>query len=173
MLPTALIPVRIDRTAKKRLAHVLDPDERMELMQQLFDHVATVLSAAGLETVALTSESRTGLNGVVSEALASCGAPALIVHADLPCLAVSDVEHLLDEPGDVVIARSTDGGTNGLLLRSLISPAFGVSSAHAHASRARRAGLVARVVDIPGFARDIDDPASLTSYGASFLPRHL
>jgi 2-phospho-L-lactate guanylyltransferase (CobY/MobA/RfbA family) len=84
-------------------------------------------------------------------------------------LSAKDVAQLLASDGDVVIARSFDGGTNGLLLRSLIAPAFGVLSAHEHAARARRAGLSCRVLDIPGFARDIDDAASLTAYGASFL----
>jgi 2-phospho-L-lactate guanylyltransferase (CobY/MobA/RfbA family) len=167
MLPSALIPVRIAPTAKKRLAHVLGPAGRMDLMQRLFDHVASVLEDAGLDVVALTDDG--GLNAVVRAALAQVGAPALVVHADLPALRVEDVSRLLDIDGDVVIARSVDGGTNGLLLRSVIAPAFGVRSAHEHAARARRAGLVTRVVDIPGFARDIDDPASLTRYGASFL----
>lgn len=167
MLPKALIPVRISRTAKQRLSHVLGPDARRDLMQRLFDHVAAVLSDAGLEVVALTAEG--GLNAVVRDGLLLSGVPALVVHADLPVLSVADVSTLIDVAGDVVIARSTDGGTNGLLLRSMLSPAFGVGSALAHAARARALGLSCRVVDIPGFARDIDDPASLTAYGASFL----
>jgi len=167
MLPKALIPVRLAPTAKRRLAHVLSAVERIELMERLFEHVAGVLSEAGLDVIALRDDG--GLNVVVREGLALVGVPALVVHADLPSLSVADVSDLLAVQGDVVIARSVDGGTNGLLLRSLISPAFGVRSAHEHAARARRAGLSARVVDIPGFARDIDDPASLIAYGASFL----
>jgi len=167
MAPTALIPVRIAPTAKRRLAHMLGPSGRMDLMQRLFDHVSSVLQRAGLEVVVLDEDG--GLNAVVRSGLARVGLPALVVHADLPLLDVPDVAALLDVSGDVVIARSTDGGTNGLLLRSPIEPAYGVGSAHEHAARARRAGLVTRVVDIPGFARDIDDEAALTAYGASFL----
>ena len=142
-------------------------------MRHCFEHVSGVLTAAGLDVVSLEDESPRGLNGVVAAGLARCGVPALVVHADLPLLAVEDVLSLLDEPGDVVIARSYDGGTNGLLLRRVIAPAFGVDSAHAHASRARAAGLSCRVVDIPGFARDIDDPASLTASGGAFRRRNL
>jgi 2-phospho-L-lactate guanylyltransferase (CobY/MobA/RfbA family) len=137
-------------------------------MRRLFEHVSEVMGEAGLEVVALTEHG--GLNMVVARGLRRVGLPALVAHADLPALTVSDVARLLDVPSDVAIARSVDGGTNGLLLRSgMIDPAYGVDSAHVHASRARRAGLSCRVVDVPGFARDIDDPASLIACGASFL----
>jgi 2-phospho-L-lactate guanylyltransferase len=169
MVPRALIPVRISETTKRRLAHVLRPAERMDLMRRLFDHVSGVLAQAGLEVIPLMDESPAGLNGVVSDGLARWGVPALVVHADLPLLSVEDVWAVLETPGDVVIARAFDGGTNGLLLRAPLEPAFGVGSAIAHAARARSQGLVARVVDVPGFARDIDDPASLTSSGGAFL----
>ncbi len=172
MVPTALIPVRIAPTAKQRLAHVLPPQARAELMRRLFDRVAGVLSAAGLEVVSLMDDG--GLNAVVRDGLRRIGVPALVVHADLPLLSVADVDAVLAEDADVVIARAFDGGTNGLLLRNgLIEPAYGVLSAHEHAARARAAGMSCRVIDVPGFARDIDDPASLTRYGASFLPRPL
>src|SRR5207248_1375176 len=145
----------------------------------LFDHVCGVLVDAGLRVVALSAgpletsvevwpDSGRGLNAAVRDGVGRTGLPVLVAHADLPSLTVPDVFSLVDTPGDVVIARSEDGGTNGLLMRSFVEPSFGPGSAHAHASRARRAGLVTKVVDIPGFARDIDDPRALTSYGASF-----
>lgn len=172
-LPTALIPVRAGPDAKRRLAHVLDAASRTDLVRRLFDHVAGVLSDTGLRVIALSpypldtyvevwTDERPGLNAAVHAALEKCGAPILVVHADLPQLSVADVDALLYNDADVVIARAHDGGTNGLLLRRLIEPAFGPASALAHARRGRDAGLTTRVVDIPGFMRDVDDESSLT-----------
>jgi 2-phospho-L-lactate guanylyltransferase len=181
VLPTALIPVRTGRTAKRRLAHVLGPDERDALVRSLFEHVARVLLNAGLRVIALTPgeldppdgvevrhDEGAGLNQAVTAALPRVGAPVLVVHADLPLLEATDVDFLLASDADAVIARSDDGGTNGLLLQTLIAPAFGPESASRHAARARAAGLRAVVVDTPGFATDVDDEVGLSACAAFF-----
>jgi 2-phospho-L-lactate guanylyltransferase len=183
VLPTALIPVRIGRTAKRRLAHVLGPDERVRLVRTLFEHVASVTSDAGLRVVALTpgnldpmdgievwQDEGSGLNRAVDAAVRRIGAPVLVVHADLPLLGTDDIDQVLASHADVVIARAHDGGTNGLLLRRLMTPAFGPSSASVHARRARSAGLRVHVVDLPGFALDVDDEVGLSACGAAFFP---
>lgn len=180
MLPTALIPVRISRTAKRRLAHTLGPDDRMHLVRSLLDHVVAVVEDAGLPVVVLSPseisdldgvemwrDERTGLNGAVDTALQRLGAPAFVIHADLPLLSSADIDRSLDSEADVVIARARDGGTNGLLMRRLITPAFGASSAAMHAARARAAGLRTHVLDIAGFALDVDDETSLSASGAA------
>ena len=176
--PAALIPVRTGPTAKRRLAHVLRADERASLVERLLEHVVEVLTGTGLRVVVLSPEpvhvegaevwtdQAPGLNAAVAAALDSLGTPALVVHADLPLLSADDVAVVLESDADVVVARSYDGGTNGLLLRSPIRPAFGVGSAAMHADRARRAGLRAAVLDIPGFALDVDDEAGLSASGA-------
>lgn len=183
MLPTALIPVRTGRTAKRRLAHVLGPDERAELVRSLFEHVAAIAVTAGLRVIALTPgelgpkdgvevwrDERSGLNRAIAASLHRIGAPVLVVHADLPLLAADDLDRVITTDADVVIARATDGGTNGLLLRHLIRPEFGKDSASRHARQARDAGLRAHVVDIPGFALDVDDEVGLSAYDAAFFP---
>src|SRR5438128_2410619 len=130
MRPVALIPVRLLPTAKRRLSHVLGPKERMDLVRRLFEHVCEAVVGAGLQAIALSPvdieapipvwlDEGPGLNGAVAGALRRTGLPALVVHADLPLLASSDVETLLDDPADVVVARSADGGTNALLLRTM------------------------------------------------------
>jgi 2-phospho-L-lactate guanylyltransferase len=176
--PPALVPVRTGPTAKRRLAHLLGPNERAALASDLLDHVVEALTAAGLHVVVLAPEpvdidgietwtdEAPGLNAAVAAALARLGTPALVVHADLPLLAPADVDELLDDAADVAIARSYDGGTNGLLLREPIRPAFGLHSAAMHAARARGAGLRASVLDIPGFALDVDDEAGLSACGS-------
>jgi 2-phospho-L-lactate guanylyltransferase len=173
--PTALIPVRTGPTAKRRLAHVLDARERAELVRTLLDRVVEVLTVVGLRIVVLTPEATDvegaevwtdaapGLNAAVAAALEKLGTPVLVVHADLPLVGAADVETVLADQTDVVIARSYDGGTNGLLLRAPLRPAFGVGSALMHADRARRAGLTASVLDIPGFAMDVDDEVGLSA----------
>lgn len=180
MLPTALIPVRIGRTAKRRLAHVLGPEERINLVRSLFEHVLGVTMEIGLRVIVLTptdidvpdgvevwKDEVPGLNRAVGAAARSIGTPLLVVHADLPLLATSDLERVLSSDADVVIARAHDGGTNGLLLRRPLATAFGPDSASAHAVSARGARLRAEVIDIPGFAEDIDDERSLRRFSAS------
>ena len=176
--PTVVVPVRTEPTVKRRLAHVLDPQERRELVRAMFGHVIGVLSDCGLRVVALSPrplapdvdietwiERGRGLNAAIDEATLRTGAPVLIVHADLPLVARNDIEAVLAAPGDVVIARARDGGTNALLMRTRIRSAFGASSALAHAARARAAGLRAHVIDRPGLALDVDDEASLIASG--------
>ncbi|MEX2539915.1 MAG: 2-phospho-L-lactate guanylyltransferase, partial [Actinomycetota bacterium] len=168
MNPTALVPVRLAPTAKRRLAHVLSPDQRIALVRRTFEHVVDVLQRAGCSVVALTPEpldvpqgvevwtdEGPGLNRAVALAAQRLGPPLLVAHADLPWLETTDVERLIDAEGDVIIARAHDGGTTGLLLRRLIDPAYGPGSALRHSRSARSAGLTALVVDIPGFARDV------------------
>jgi 2-phospho-L-lactate guanylyltransferase len=182
VLPTALIPIRIARTAKRRLAHALSPDERVRLVRALFEHVVCVVQDAGLPLVALSAfempdvngaqvwlDEKAGLNGAIDAALDRLGAPVLVIHADLPLLSTADIDRVLTAEADVVVARARDGGTNGLLLRRLIRPAFGPSSAAAHATRARELGLRAHVLDIPGFALDVDDETSLSASGAAYV----
>lgn len=187
MLPTALIPVRIAPTAKHRLAHVLGPDERIDLVRSLFEHVLAVTLDTGLPVIVLSptdievpesaevwKDEEPGLNRAIGAALRKIGTPVLVVHADLPFLSTSDIERVLSSDADVVIARAHDGGTNGLLLRKPLAPAFGRDSALAHAAGARSARLRTEVIDTPGFAQDVDDERSLgklSAGGASFPGR--
>lgn len=151
----------------------------MDLVRELFDHVTSVLLDAGLPLVVLTPhpidppaavrvmhDRGPGLNNAVRAAVQELGVPVLVAHADLPQLSASDVDRMLGARGDVVVARAHDGGTNGLLLRKWMPPAFGRGSALVHASHARALGLSASVLDLPGFAVDVDDEATLGAYRA-------
>lgn len=177
----ALVPVRLAPPAKLRLAHVLSPAERNALVERLFRHVTGALEEAGLDVVALAAGGRptapgvevwedlgTGLNRGLSWALHRLGGRALVVPADLPWVTAKDVRTLLGEPGDLVVARALDGGTNGLVLRRPgPTPTFGTRSALAHADGGRRAGLHTRVVDLPAFRQDLDDEAALRRSASS------
>ncbi len=175
----AVVPVKVSPGAKRRLAHELGPRERERLARTLFDHVAGILTVAGLEVVAVSTaalpgtgvevwpDGGRGLNAELAAALARLPGPAVIVPADLPWLTVASIDRMLEEPGDVVVARARDGGTAAMLLRRTIRPAFGPGSALLHARRARSAGLSARVVRIEGLHRDLDDLPGLIAARAS------
>ena len=150
----------------------------------MFEHVVDVLRACDLRVVALSpqplaaagavetwTDAASGLNAALDAAVVRAGTPVLIVHADLPLVAPDDIEDVLRTAGDVVIARARDGGTNALLMRTRIRCAFGTSSALAHASRARAAGLRASVIDRPGLALDVDDEAALTAASTAWRVR--
>jgi 2-phospho-L-lactate guanylyltransferase len=169
----ALVPIRLEPVAKRRLAHVLPPRERRLIVLDWFQHVTTVLADAGLDVVVLAPHAvpedahelwldrRSGLEAAVADGVVRAGAPVLVVHADLPHLGVADVDAMLSSDADVVIARSRDGGTNAALLRRPFRLRFGGRSALRNAHRARAAGLRAVVLDRPGLALDVDDEAAL------------
>ncbi|MCC6315792.1 MAG: 2-phospho-L-lactate guanylyltransferase [Thermomicrobiales bacterium] len=109
-----------------------------------------------------------GLNAAVTlgrEAAAARGADAaLTLFADLPLLTPADLVALAASPDPVTIVPDRHGrGTNGLLLR-LDGPArrfrfaFGPDSADRHAAEARRLGLDAAILAIPGISFDLDTP---------------
>ncbi|MEX0831178.1 MAG: 2-phospho-L-lactate guanylyltransferase [Nitriliruptoraceae bacterium] len=109
----------------------------------------------------------THLDTAVAKALrATSGAAGiLVVAADLPYLSPRALDEfaVFAPHAAVVIARSYNGGTNGLLFRNgaRIDTAFGPESAAIHAQRAASAGLVAAVVDMPCLANDVDEPSDV------------
>ena len=115
---------------------------------------------------------RTGLNAALSDAQDHAAAPGsgvealLIVPADVPLITPADVDDLAAAaaaaPG-VALARSEDGGTNGLCLRppSVVPPSFGRDSAARHERAAESAAAVFTVVRSERWALDIDWPEDL------------
>ena len=152
---------------------MLGPDDRDALIRHLLGHVVRTLQSAGLRVIVLApdqlplagvdvwTDASQGLNPALSAALCRLAGPVMIVPSDLPWLEPHDVVRLIGEPGDVVVARAADGGTNALLLRRHLTPAFGPGSALVHAADAHRRGLSCRVVTIDGFERDLDDEVEL------------
>ena len=161
--------------AKGRLSGVLDAAGRRALAQQMLEHVLATLREAGLATVQVASadEGTGDLNADVTAAARRAeqqGArELLLVMADLPYLAASDIAALVEagRTSDIVIAEAKDGGTNALLLRppTVLKFAFttGRPSAQFHADHARSVGIEPAMVRRPGLARDIDTPDDLAS----------
>ncbi len=188
-----MIPVRALEGAKSRLGAVLDAEERRELVELLLRRaVSAARGTAGVDLVAVVSpdpdalatasdagaepiaQRSSGLNPGLAEArdaLAGRADRLLVLPADLPCVAATEIGQLLaaadaaSRDGRAVVALAPDRhgrGTNGLVLDppGVIEPAFGGDSRNAHASLARAAG--ARYVETAGvLALDLDTPDDL------------
>lgn len=180
----ALVPVKSPAAAKTRLAPWLTPTERTALATRMAHDVLAALRAArslaGIAVLAADADGAALAHGTPCRVLederpgdlcASLGAAAarlaadgartlVIVPADLPTLAGSDVDALLaaHRGGVSVAVAARDGGTNALVLTppEAITPLFGPDSAARHLAAARERGLTATRLELPAFARDID-----------------
>jgi 2-phospho-L-lactate guanylyltransferase (CobY/MobA/RfbA family) len=90
---------------------------------------------------------------------------------DVPLVTAGELEALFATDADVVVARSDDGGTSGLLRRppAAITARFGPDSARSHAAAAGVAGLRVASLVLPGLSLDVDDPGDLRRLAASVL----
>lgn len=181
-----LVLARDPRGAKSRLSGALEPARRAELaVAMLADVLAAahevpfarrlvateshamgeVAKAADVETLAVPlSTTNDAARSAFQAAAMGLARRALAIAADLPLLARADLEALLAEEAEVVIAPDRhDRGTNALLLGPplVIAPAFGPRSFAAHRQRARKAGVRVKVVSRAGLATDVDDADDL------------
>jgi len=197
--PTVVIPLRDGRHGKSRLAPGFDETRRAGMIAAMARHVVDVALAApsvggvlivtrdvayveemlaGRAVTAIAQpETVIGLNGALSLgrtwAMADPGSNGMLVlHADLPLLAVEDIDEIVDQataPDDVVIAADRHhAGTNALLLRwERSDPAslrradafrfrFGEDSFRAHLAEAVQGGFVPATVLQPGTELDLD-----------------
>lgn len=194
----ALVPVRGLAVGKRRLQGALDSRERRALIEAMLVDVLRTLSASPAVHFSLVVSSdpevaplaaaegarllpdapEGGLNASLTAALAWVGAAcpgnaALIVPADLPVLTPALLEtSVLGAAGEVVIARSQDGGTNLLLLRALPGPklCFGPESCARHRAAARAAGCTVTIVEHPVLACDLDAAEDLTTVRPLLAP---
>ncbi len=185
MPPTVLIPVnRLDR-AKGRLAALIEPEERAELVRRALATVLRAVEGAGLEAVVLTADERLrsylpanvralaeapsprGLNAQLERAVGQLArVELLILHADLPLVTSEALRDLLAQAPptpSATLARSSDGGTNAMLLRppGRFALAYGEGSGDRHEARARAAGFAIRRANAPALALDLDTPADV------------
>jgi 2-phospho-L-lactate guanylyltransferase len=176
-----LVPLKA-ADPKSRLAEVLPPDERAELMASLLGGVVGALREAGVERVTLVCGKPVSgyddvwLDGGLpwNDALAAAAAELVttplvaFVSADLPLLRAEEVDELLRATPErgIAIARAHDGGTNAIAMRppGLVRTRFGEpKSASVHAAL----GVPHVVVDLPGLAFDVDTPADLAKMQAA------
>ena len=161
-----LIPVKRFDEAKLRLAGVLGPRARRRLVLSMLGDVLEAAAAWPLRLLvtsdadaALVAERAgwsiipdpgAGLNAAVTagtqRAVAEEAAALLVLPFDVPLVTPGELTELFAIDADVIVSRSDDGGTTGLLRRppGAIDARFGPASAVAHADAARRAGLRVR-----------------------------
>jgi 2-phospho-L-lactate guanylyltransferase len=181
----AIVAVKSRAQCKLRLAGVLAPHERLELVRRMLDHVLTVAGAsAEIDRVLVVSPERdrvppsigivadagTGLNEALevarSRARAAHVDEIVVLPADLPRLTTQDVETLITagrHAGIAVAGDSAHVGTNGLYLSPTLDLAFsfGSHSLEAHLAAARALGIRPAIVRRPGFELDVDTPRDL------------
>lgn len=164
----AVVPVRGLPAGKRRLAALLDTDERNGLVRAMLDDVvASLLEAESVDRVVIASRDaaardeaarldvefldqtnlRLGYNRAVAFAQSAFRDvdALLVVPADVPLITPDAVDLMVSTAPDgpaVVVAPAFNGGTNGLFLRppEIITPQFGPSSAKAHEQSAAAAG---------------------------------
>jgi 2-phospho-L-lactate/phosphoenolpyruvate guanylyltransferase len=176
---TVIIPVKSFALGKQRLSGVLTPQARARLGRALAGHVANTVAAAGRNPLIVTADPDvaawagdsgypilgdpgSGLSAAAKAAASWATArlePWLVVHSDLPWLAVEDVAALIGplDDGSPVIAPSADGGTSAIGSRGDFTFHFGPSSFHRHLGGLGDPSIVVR----PGLLLDVDAPGDL------------
>ncbi len=185
-----IVPVKRFSNAKSRLASLLSEAERESLAQAMLHDVLAAISAACLvdgfvvvshEVRARYAAERAG--GLFLEETGSGLSCAIRQGADW--LAEHGQRGMLMLPGDVPLARSAEidalieghpgapavtlvpdrerDGTNALAVSptDAIDFAFGRGSFEAHREHATARGIEPRVMQLSGFALDIDNPLDL------------
>lgn len=185
-MTAALIPVKSLRDSKTRLSVAYSAEQRHELSLAMLGDVLGAALSAGLWPVTvisadadvLSAAAERGARGLV-EPLAARGLNqaiehgigvlqrhsverAIVVLPDVPTVEAADlraIEQLLNEH-QVVIAPSSDGGTNalGLRLPAAIRPSFGLDSAARHSQAAWLAEVYFAVRVFDSLQEDIDEP---------------
>jgi 2-phospho-L-lactate guanylyltransferase len=178
--PAVLIPVKRFRSAKRRLAGLLDEQERVELARWLAARVVAaaaplpVFVACDDEAVARWADGvgasvlwtpGLGLNGAVESSrttISGKGFDHLIVaHSDLPL--ARDLGRLV-VPGTAVLVPDRRGtGTNvvAVPVGARLTASYGAGSFHTHLGLALAAGVGVEVRRDPRLALDVDTPEDL------------
>lgn len=187
----AIVPIKQFEFAKARLAPVLDPEQRRDLMRAMATDVLESLAASrGIERIVVVSrepevtalaaevgaqvlleEEGGGLNGAVAQAARvamNAGAKGiLIVHGDLPLANAAAFDAVLEAhaeaPAVTVVADAEGQGSNCLACSppDVIPFLFGRESCPAHVAAARAQGVEARIIASPTLSLDVDCAADL------------
>lgn len=186
----AVVPAKLGKSAKERLAPVLAPELREKLARAMLADVLTALrSCAAIEmTVVISRDSsalelaeangaqglventRDGLNASVAEAVAYCvehGATGVLVAmGDLPLLQADDANVAIERlpARGVTLVPSSDGtGTNLVVARppEIFRPLFGLGSLERHLEDLRGRGISMALERCEGAALDVDTPEDL------------
>jgi 2-phospho-L-lactate guanylyltransferase len=190
----AVVPVKDTRTAKQRLAAVMDQETRTLLAHAMLEDVLSAVAAAaalaGLvavtaDPVATQIAQRYGarlLSGggeagqthairYAVEALAAEGRRAILtLPIDVPLITPEEIDAIVAsarrEPEFVIVPAHDRQGSNAILCAPPrhVPLSFGNHSFTPHLAAARQRGLEPRVVELPGIGLDIDSPPDLATF---------
>jgi 2-phospho-L-lactate guanylyltransferase len=185
-----LVPVKNLSAAKQRLAAVLDQPSRTALAQAMLYDVLTTLHnwksrppvaivtsdpyaitvAAEYEFEVIPDPENPGETGAIELATRICverGADStLVIPADIPLIQAWELEEILKRApaeGSVLVPAADGRGTNAAYRRpaNLFPLRFGNDSFKPHHTAAQAAGKPCIVLNLPGIAVDVDNPADL------------
>ncbi len=193
VMNAALVPVRSITGAKKRLATTLAATDRERLALSMLERMLAALGRAhSLERIFVVSADRLlldhaaalgaklieegrprGLNAAVALAAGAIerqGATRLLtIPGDVPLIDTGEIDRLMatdPERHPVVLVPSAAGtGTNALLTSppTVIRSRFEGSSLEAHQQACHEAGLPCLVMELAGFALDVDTAEDLAA----------
>lgn len=192
-LTAFVIPVKRLFQAKTRLSGVCTPDERQSLCLEMLRHMLRTAGDCPLLDLSAVVSPDEHLRDLLSEefpavrflpdpgdlnqaamaasrTLAAEGfSTMLFALGDLPLLTASELEQALltgREHPMVLLPDRHGRGTNGMVLSPpdlLPAFSFGVDSLAAHTAAAAALGITPAVLQMPGFAWDVDTPDDLIS----------
>jgi 2-phospho-L-lactate guanylyltransferase len=185
-----LVPVKNLSAAKQRLAAVLDQPCRTKLAQAMLHDVLTTLhgwknrpqvavvtsdpyavtlaTKYGFEIIA--DPDNPGETGAIEMATRACverGVDStLIIPADIPLAQAWELEEIMKNApaaGSVLVPAADGRGTNAAFRRpaDLFPLRFGNDSFKPHYAAAQATGKPCVVLNLPGIAVDLDNPADL------------
>jgi 2-phospho-L-lactate guanylyltransferase len=185
-----LVPVKNLSGAKQRLAAVLDQPARTALAQAMLrDVLAAIASWARRPACAIVTSdpfaidlakkyafevipdpANPGETGAIEMATQLCAArgvqSTLVIPADIPLIEARELEQVFSQAPDAgsVLVPAADGrGTNAAFRRpaNLFPLRFGSDSFRPHLAAAQATGKPCKVLQLPGIALDVDNPADL------------
>jgi 2-phospho-L-lactate guanylyltransferase len=185
-----LVPVKNSSSAKQRLAAVLDQSARTELAQAMLHDVLSTLHkwtnrppvavvsgdpyaielAAEFDFEVIPDPANPGETGAIEMATRVCVArgaeSTLVIPADIPLIQAWELEEILKHApaeGSVLVPAGDGRGTNAAFRRpaDLFPLRFGNDSFKPHHATARATGKPCIVLNLPGIAVDVDNPADL------------
>jgi 2-phospho-L-lactate/phosphoenolpyruvate guanylyltransferase len=185
-----LVPVKNLSAAKQRLAAVLDQPSRIALAQAMLHDVLTALHswktrpevavvtsdpdavrlAAEYEFEVIPDPENPGETGAIEMATRLCVErdveSTLVIPADIPLIQAWELEEILKNApaeGSVLVPAADGRGTNAAFRRpaNLFPLRFGNDSFKPHHAAAQATGKPCVVLNLPGIAVDVDNPADL------------
>jgi 2-phospho-L-lactate/phosphoenolpyruvate guanylyltransferase len=185
-----LIPVKNLSHAKQRLAAVLDQRSRTELAQAMLQDVASAIAfwsqrpACALVTgdefaieiarqcdfEVIPDPKNPGETGAIEMATHVCIERGidftLVIPADIPLIQASELEEIVSRApleGTLLVPAGDGRGTNAAYRSpaDLFPLRFGNDSFKPHLAAAQATGKPCIVVQLPGIAVDVDNPADL------------